>query len=305
MEAQLHDDDRHPLQDVVERRDVQEVSRRTNDRGRDEARPENIHHRALTGLFGHRRQGRNRWLTDQLHRTIDLLQCPGRLLTREPMHGLWDQEENDGDEHDRRRAAEVENRTPVVRAQQPGGDDAADGTHGGIADRHQRNAEVLVLGVGKFGCDGVDGRQHAADAEPGDDAPRRQHRQAVARRLVDRRDHDHADRHQDETAEHQWPPTDLVGDTAEENRADGHADQLGDQHESQNPAVDAPLLHDAGRRIADGQDIEAVEAVQADGDSDDDDLHPGHRGLQKNVTRIAMHECLPRLAVLGSLLGRA
>ena len=85
--------------------------------------------------------------------------------------------------------------------------------------------------------------------------------------------------HHREASEDRRATTDLVGDAAEHDRADGHADQLHRQNDAERGAVDAPFRGDAGRREADREDVETVEGVQGDRDADHEHLQPAHGGL--------------------------
>jgi hypothetical protein len=70
---------------------------------------------------------------------------------------------------------------------------------------------VAAAPVRELGGDGVDRRQHAADAKAGDHPP---HRQAGEPR--DGRRHDHARHHYHQAAEDGRPAADPVGEAAED-----------------------------------------------------------------------------------------
>ena len=96
----------------------------------------------------------------------------------------------------------------------------------------------------------------------------------------------------DEAAQDRRPPADLVGEAAQEHRAERHAQELRREHEAERRAVDVPFRGDAGRREADGENVEPVERVEADRDRYDGHLQRGHRLLGNDVARIvAAHRC--------------
>ena len=80
---------------------------------------------------------------------------------------------------------------------------------------------------------------------------------------------------------------DRVGDAAEQDRADRHADELHRQHDAERGAVDAPLRGDARRGEADRQHVEAVERVQGDRDAHDEHLQGAHRRVAEHVAWIS------------------
>src|SRR5688572_28226987 len=94
-EAHPNHDVRHPLQDVIERRDVEEIGGRADQRRGDEPAAEDVHHRALARLLGNVWQRRNGGLADLAHRAIDLVEGTCGLLAREPMNGFGHQEIDD------------------------------------------------------------------------------------------------------------------------------------------------------------------------------------------------------------------
>ena len=218
-------------------------------------------------------------------RLIDALEGAHRLPAREPVHRFGHHEEHHRDQRRRDGGAEVEDRAPVaVALQEPRRDHAAEHGADRIADRHQRHAEIAPPGVGEFGGDGVDRGQHAADSQSGDDPPDRQIDDAANRRR-----HQHADGHDHEAAQNRRPTADPVGDAAEQDRADGHADQLHRQHDPKRAWLEPPLPLDAGRRKADRQHVEPVEGVERNGDRHDRHLQSAHRLPGNDVPRVSRH----------------
>ena len=180
--------------------------------------------------------------------------------------------------------AEVEDRPPVVALKQPRRHHAAEHRAERVTDRHERHAEVPPPGVRELHRDGVDRRQHSADTEPRDDAPRRQAGQPAGRG-----GHHHACGHDGEASENRRPPSDPIGHAAQHRRADGHADELHRQHDAERATVDAPFGGDPRRGEADREHVEPVEGVQGNGDGDDQHLLCGHRRVGERVPRIGVH----------------
>ncbi len=104
-------------------------------------------------------------------RAIDLLQRVSGLLARKPCHGLGNEEEHERNERGGHRGTEVEHRVPRVRLEQLLGNHPSEHGAKRVSDGHDRHAEMLALRVREFRRDGIDRREHAADAEAGDDAP--------------------------------------------------------------------------------------------------------------------------------------
>ena len=108
--------------------------------------------------------------------------------------------------------------------------------------------------------DRIDRGQHAATAEARDEAVDR-HLFHTGRPPRE----EHAARHHDEAAEDRSTPADAVGDVAERDRPQGHADELHREHDAERTAIDAPFFRNAGRGEADREHIEAVERIEQDG----------------------------------------
>jgi hypothetical protein len=184
--------------------------------------------------------------------------------------------------------AEIEHRTPRVRLQQLRDDEAAKDGADRIADRHDRHAQVPALQIRELRSDRVDRGKESPDAEARDHTPRRQ-----LVDVVDGGGHEHAEGHQHEAAEGQWPPPDLVCERTEDERAEGHAPQLHREHEAERRAIQPPLLENAGSCEADGQHIEPIQPVQTHRDSHGDDLHDAHGCGGDGCARIVVHRLQP------------
>ena len=153
---------------------------------------------------------------------------------------------------------------------------------------------MLAVTARVLGHNGVDGREHAADAEARDESPdqkmhdagryfleqakgERRSVQALSHDARFRRGHEHADTHDDETAERRRSPTELIGDAAEKDRADRHADELHRQNDAEQPPLDPVLGAHARRGQRNGDDIEPIERVQHNRQDDDNNLQCTHR----------------------------
>ena len=153
-----------------------------------------------------------------------------------------------------------------------------------ISDRHERHAQMAAAGIRELSGHGVDRGEHPANAQARHDSPGRQIAEPA-----DRRGHEHADGHDAQTAENGRAASDAIGDPAERDRANRHANQLHRQHDAEGGAVDAPLLGNARRREADRQHVEAVEGVQGHRDRHDEHLQTTHRRVGDHVSWICRH----------------
>ena len=283
-EAEIDDDLRHPLHDEIERRDVEKIRRRHDHGARDVLRGEDVRERPVARLRRDLRQPVDGGVADPGQRAIDTRQRVAGLLADQPVDRLGNEEEHHRNQDRRDPGAEVEDRPPIVALKQPRRNHAAEYRAERVADRHERHAEVPPPGVREFHRDGVDRRQHPADAQPGDDAPCRQAGQPAGRG-----GHHHARGHDGEASENRRPPSDPIGNTAQHRRADGHADELHRQHDAERATVDAPFGSDARRGEADREHVEPIEGVQGDGDGDNQHLLCGHRRVGERVPRIRVH----------------
>ncbi len=143
---------------------------------------------------------------------------------------------------------------------------------------------MLALLVGELRSHRVDRGEHATDPEARDHTPGHQlvHVAGVSR-------HEHADEHEAQTPEDRRPATDLVRHAAEEQRAQGHAEQLRRQHVAQLRLVDLPRRLDAGTGERDRQHVEAVQGIETDSDRNRGDLHGTHRTLGYGFARVGVN----------------
>ncbi len=71
--------------------------------------------------------------------------------------------------------------------------------------------------------------------------------------------HEHADRHEHQAGQHRRPAPDAIGHGAQDERAQGHAEQLHREHDTECGAIDAPFGGDSRGGEADRQHVESIE----------------------------------------------
>ena len=167
--------------------------------------------------------------------------------------------------------------------QQPGSKLPAEGPAKGVTDHHQRDAEAAAPFAGKLGNHGVRGRKHAADTKARENAPGGKH-DRIGRRCGA----EHSRRHDDQTADQCRPAAHLVSDSAEQDGADAHPDQLHRQHDAESGLLNSPLLRNARRGEGNGQDIKSVHGVQQNRHTDHNYLCCGHLRPVDDFTRIVV-----------------
>ena len=169
--------------------------------------------------------------------------------------------------HHRHDAADLEQDLPaILRHQRRGGEagQRAAERHQADGDDRQRGAQIARR---RFGVDGDEVRDDAADAEPGDEAQRGQFGE------IGRIGGDEGEDAEQEVGEDQRGLAAVaVADPAKDLRAEQHADIAGAEHEAELLGRDVPFLDQARRRKGDGADIVAVDHGEQHGPDDELDL---------------------------------
>ena len=173
--AQLADDGRHPLEDVIERSDVREVGEHQQQRERQVGLLEHVRERRLRRRRASRAAGR-RWPRGPCGAATAL------ILASAFAGCLRHSQETD--------SGTQNHTTGIMAAVAPApsskttrqlwvfssgerikrGEDVAEW----IADGHEGHPELAHAVVGELRRGGIDGRQHAADAEAGEETPQRE-----------------------------------------------------------------------------------------------------------------------------------
>jgi hypothetical protein len=102
-----------------------------------------------------------------------------------------------------------------------------------------------------------------------------------------------------QAAEDCRPATKTIGQAADQDGADCHADQFHGQHDPQCRAVDTPLGGNARRCETDRQHIETIQSGEKDAHDDGVHLQPAHGGHCQYRSRIAGHSIFICLISLG------
>src|SRR5262249_30761613 len=239
------------------RNDVEEVSRRHQQRDADQTSRKNIAYRFLAIRlmhFGNRGYGP---MSELLQGPVDPVQRIRRLLPRQPVDGFREQEKHDRQQNRRGCSAEVEHRTPVIFSKEARSKHSADSSSQRISDHHHRDTQAAPFLVRELCNDGIGTRKHATDAETGEYTPNRKlHRTRGCGRT------EHAESHGHKTREKCGAAAVFVAYPADDNRADGHSDEFHGEHGTKSCLRNAPFFGNTRRGKRNRQHVEAIHGIE-------------------------------------------
>ncbi len=184
--------------------------------------------------------GPDRRLAIGPQRLVDARQV---LLAGQVGRRLRHNQHHDGDEYSGHDPAEHEHRPPAIIGQQPfGRRHAADDRAERVARNIGPDGGLAPPAVGTLGGHRVGRRQHAADADAGDETEG-DHRRY---RVCDTRE-EHASSHDHKAGKHGELATVSVRHAAQQHGTEAHADQFCRKDEPELRAGNAPFLGNAGR----------------------------------------------------------